>query len=94
MEKLEKGEEMSIFKKEVEVEGSRVIVHRLSDGLNVEIVGGDDVDDVAQKIASSFGGDLENPDHPGASHIRLVKIEGEDNDVEKFVDKMKEEGLL
>lgn len=94
MRHIEKGEFMPLFKKETEINGSRVIVHRLSDGINVEVVGGDDADSVAQKITTSFGGKTETPDHPGTSHIRLVKIEGRNNDVEQFIAEMKEEGLL
>ena len=92
-------ETIPLFEKEILVDGFRTIVHRLGDGINVEIIGSDDdmeesLNELAEKIATSFEGSFETPDHPGTSHIRLVVIKREENDIDQFISEMQDKGFL
>lgn len=76
MEKLD-----PFAKTEASIEGVRVIIQpidRKNGIMGVQIVGssptGEDTVAAVEKLRTTFGADVEMPDHPGTSHLRLAQI--------------------
>lgn len=75
-------EELDPFAKaEARIEGVRVIIQpidRRNGIMGVQIVGsspaGEDTAATVEKLRTTFGADVDMPDHPGTSHIRLAQI--------------------
>lgn len=84
-------------KKEIVIFGLRAVLHQVREGINVELVGNtesrDTLDGMAKQLTDVFGGNFETPDHPGTSHIRLIFIRRERNDLVEFVNELQSKGF-
>ncbi len=97
------------YKREITLKGSKIakgILHRVREGVNIELVGTEDsleLDQQANEIAEALRGVAERFDHPGCSHIRVVRVplanptgvsSHEGNNLDKFEASLRDAGVI